>query len=199
MGKILSNAVLDKKPDYDILTLLKTGNWDNKFIVAEQVQKDSVFDSEDISLLDSRSIALEAKQSIGVVSATLRTLGTLRQMFTNKANDDLRVFFQEIITGKEGNPMAITSDRALKDIKKVIGDLSNITNNSKFDALAASILQTTLDFGNSGKTTFDKNWYIDLLKEIGIPEEKIPDIYFSIISPLSIGYNKTDIKQGYKL
>ena len=39
MGKILSNAVLDKKPDYDILALLKSGEWDNKFIVAEQVEK----------------------------------------------------------------------------------------------------------------------------------------------------------------
>ena len=149
MGKILSNAVLDKKPDYDILALLKSGEWDNKFIVAEQVEKGIVNDTEDVSLLDSRSIALEAKQSIGVVSATLRTLGTLRQMFTNKTNDEMKLLFQELMPGKDGNPMSVTGKRSLKEIKNILGDLSNITNNPKFDALAASILQTTLDFGNS--------------------------------------------------
>lgn len=120
-------------------------------------------------------------------------------MFSDKANDETRLYFQEIVKNKDGESIAITTDRSIKDIKNIIGDLGNITNNPKFDALAASILQTTLDFGNSGKTTFDKNWYIDLLKEIGVSENKIPEIYFSIISPLSMGYNKADIKEAFKV
>jgi len=199
MGKILSNAVLWKKPTEEIIPILKSGNWDNKFIVAEQVEKGIVNDSEDVSLLDSRSIALEAKASIGVVSATLRTLGTLSQMMWDSLNDDKKLFFQEIIPSESGKAKSSNSVKTLKFIKDKIGDLSSIKNNPEFDALAASILQTTLDFGNSGKTTFDKDWYMDLLEKVWIPREKIPDIYYSIISPLSIGYNKTDIKQGYKL
>jgi len=138
-----------------------------------------------ISLLDSRAIALEAKQSIWIVSATLRTIGILRQVFDKY--DSLKWKSEQI---EYWNKLIKANFNKSKTIS--IKELYDLYNQKlilwvDFNQFAASILQQTLDFGNSWKITFDKNWYNELLFKAWI-DENIADFYKNLISPLSTWY-----------
>lgn len=43
----------------------------------------------------------------------------------------------------------------------------------------------TLDFGNSGATVFNKDWYYKMMDKAGFAEESIPVVYKDFISQLS--------------
>jgi len=118
-----------------------------------------------MSLYNSRTIALEAKSSIDIVSATLRTIGTLKQMFSTSEYDEYPLSFQTTyFDEKQQKDKKFTSNKTLSEIKSYFKNINQIDSNTAFDELAASILQTTLDFGNSGKTEFNKDWYVPLLR-----------------------------------
>lgn len=86
MGNILRNSIVKEKDasrSFDDWIKNDRDIWEttigNEFIIADQIKKADVSLDADgspikISLLDARAVALEAKQSIGFVSATIRTL-----------------------------------------------------------------------------------------------------------------------------
>ncbi len=219
MGKILTSAVLDDPKIDPLKAILDRKNNNeplNKFIIADAVEKSTWIDGETkvilddnwnpkkipLSLYNSRLIALEAKSSIDIVSAALRTIGTLRQMFSVNIYDDFPISYKEMptINEKTGKVYSADTTKTIKELRqKYFKNIDQIDSDTRFDEIAASILQTTLDFGNSWKTEFNKDWYVPLLRAAWIEEDKIVEVYYSVISPLSKGYNGSDIKKSYPL
>lgn len=201
MGKVYGNAIIGEDPSNDLTQWLKTNTYKNDFIVADQVDK-ATKSAERISLVDSRAIALEAKQSIGFVSATIRTIGTIKQMMEQylslqgsekEAYGKTELSFMDSETGVAGY-------KTVSDIYEKYGAM-NLGRD--YDAFAASQLQLTLDFGNSGATEFNKNWYEKLMRKtfpeglkIGID---MPNIKFDVnnIDKFDTQYNSLVLDKLY--
>lgn len=70
-------------------------------------------------------------------------------------------------------------------------------NGVEFDANFASLLQLTLDFGNSGNTTFDMDWYLKSLGLVfGKDQESLQigmEFFHDVVTKLSTTYNEFNI------
>lgn len=173
----------------------------NRFVTAEQVEKAG--ESEFISLRQSRNIALTAKASIGIVAAYGRTMTTLKQMFDS----------YEKLSGKEkeayGEKLVAVGDRYSDDSMKIVDLYDKYgeafkkldgPEGAQFDSNFASLLQLTLDFGNSGKTQFDMDWYMKSLEHVfGTDENAIRtgmEFFHDVATKLSTSYNKFEIARS---
>lgn len=69
----------------------------------------------------------------------------------------------------------------------------------EFESNFASLLQTTLDFGNSGKTKFDMDWYLQSLKLVfGDKQEDLETavkFFQEVASKMSMKYKSMDIDE----
>ena len=69
----------------------------------------------------------------------------------------------------------------------------------EFESNFASLLQTTLDFGNSGKTKFDMDWYLKSLKLVfGDTEQDLETavkFFNGVASKMSMKYKSMDIDE----
>ncbi len=185
MGKVYGNAIIGEDPSNDLTQWLKTNTYKNDFIVADQVEK-ATKSAKHISLVDSRAIALEAKQSIGFVSATIRTIGTIKQMmeqYLSLQGSEKEAYGKTELSFMNSETGAVE----YKTISDLYTDYGAMNLGRDYDAFAASQLQLTLDFGNSGATEFNKNWYEKLMRSTGL-EVDIPHEYKYFISELSKGY-----------
>lgn len=77
-----------------------------------------------------------------------------------------------------------------QNIELLYSKYSGMTLGRDYDAFSSSLLQKTLDFGNSGATVFNKDWYYDMIAKTGMDEmtEEIPNTYKYFVSELSKGY-----------
>ena len=191
IGKILANALLKNKPDADILI---PDTFMNDFIIAKQVNKNSL-DWELMTLSDSRVSALNSKWAVWIVSATLRTIGTLRQMFSDPMFNDEKVAFASIDSqySSEFKDLKYIKDKF--DLKKTDAMLK------KFDQLAASHLQKALDAGSSSDEMFNKAFFMELLSEVLINPKEAASVYYEFITPISKAYwmATIDPSKTYKL
>ena len=92
MGNAIANSILKNEDpngssiDMIIKSRSDTGKdqYRNTFVIADQVEKST---KAVIGLIEGRFIGLEAKESVGIISAFLRTIGTLK--FMNKEYQDI--------------------------------------------------------------------------------------------------------------
>ena len=128
---------------------------------------------------------------------------TLKQMFDS----------YEKLSGKEkeayGEKLVAVGDRYSDDSMKV-ADLYDKygeafkkldgPEGAQFDSNFASLLQLTLDFGNSGKTQFDMDWYMKSLEHVfGTDENAVKtgmEFFHDVATKLSTSYNKFEIARS---
>jgi hypothetical protein len=191
IGKVLANALLRNKPDADVVI---PNNFMNDFIIAKQVDKSSV-DWEFTTLSDSRISALNSKWAVWIVSATLRTIGTLRQMFSNPMFENEKVAFSSMDSLYSSEFKDLKYIKSKFDLKKTDAMLK------KFDQLAASHLQKALDAGSSSDEMFNKAFFMELLSEVLINPKEASSVYYEFITPISKAYwaAKMDPSKTYKL
>jgi len=198
----------------------RIGDFNNKFIVADQVDKDSK--SEVVtSLIESRTSALDAKNRIWNVSATGRTIKNLLQMQEagSKQSDTNLIKFsmEEWDPNLNQYPFSqiVEWEQVVRNWKTVTLKWKLKPASEEFYEKYSSLLQLTLDFWNSDKAKFDKYWYVDLVwdllnktkKEIEWKLEyslkdklKIHEFMTLNITPLAMMYKKstnvwaTDVK-----
>lgn len=170
IGKIIKDDILNWKDIKD---------YKNTFVVAEQVEKTKWWAKQNI--LDSRTVALEAKNKIWVVSATIRTIFLMDKLFSlsKEEKDNYMVkIWKESMSVSQIEEKYFWTDWYLT-IPRI---------NTDWEKLAASVLQTTLDFWNSWKTSFDV-WQIRKLVDMLQPNELDEwNYYDDIISKLSMSY-----------
>jgi hypothetical protein len=131
----------------------------NKFIVSDQVKKDSNIEWE-ISLIESRNSSLDAKKRIWVVSAMWRTFKNLSQMFDeNFSKNDIKLV-RTVYWEENWYINANQEEISFNDFRNII---SNIDQNRKYNEEYTSLLQQTIDFWNSNRKDFWKDWYVDLI------------------------------------
>jgi len=200
--KQVDEAIINAKASWKVIVVSEWWIWTDKAMLETKAPKlfnylknelDKLFPKE-VSLWESRAVALEAKQSVWIVSATLRTISILRQVFDKYESltwDDKIKFWKRKIRS-ELNPSNLKNPNLLdtitiEDLYKNIWQKLLTWDLRKYNASAASILQLTLDFGNSGKTEFDKNWFKDLLEYAWI-DNNIWIYYHDLISPLAKWY-----------
>lgn len=80
--------------------------------------------------------------------------------------------------------------------RKIWNELKDLFDKKerKFAEAAASILQIVLDFANSWKTEFDKEWFVELLSKVPIfkdyTKEELAMVMIRLITPISTWYKK---------
>lgn len=82
----------------------------------------------------------------------------------------------------------IVGNKTVKQLYDQFGEAMTSQDRTKYLSYVASVLQTTLDFGNSGLDKFDKGWFVDMLSKAGIKDPK--GFYVEVITPFSVGYGK---------
>lgn len=138
-------------------------------------------------------IALEAKESISILSSSLRTIGTLYFMF-KEYGKLLSLGDKEAISAYE-KQMLRTADATGKAMdtpfSEVYAKMKNIESvlddeqlSKDFESYVSGVSSQTIDFGNSGAEVFDKSFGQKFMEKLGLPRE----YYAQYITPLSIGY-----------
>lgn len=165
ISKDLLNYKWDKFFDY-----LSEWNWNNDFIIADQIKKGK--STWNPTLLDMRLTAIDWKKRVWVVSATGRTIKLLIQMFGNeKKYNDVKVWISELDLKWNKVEKIIT----FAELAKRYEWLGKTDMKAQLESYA-SILQLTIDFGSSDATKFDNLWYFELLWAIKYGDEMMDTI-----------------------
>lgn len=191
VGKILTNALLKNAPDADVVIPDK---FMNDFIIAEQVDKAlPKWWSEVDLLLDSRSDSVWAKQFVGIVSATNRTLWLLRQMVQWDFPEDQMIPYKKLIVDTEERAPTHVNFALLRDQIDPV-KINNL--DKKFEQVWASNIQKAVD-----GEKLEKDFYIRLLEAILKNPEDAAQVYYEFISPLSKMYGNSlpEPKKAYEI
>ncbi len=140
-------------------------SWPSKFIMVEQVEKWKLKEASKVSIVESRNAALEAKYNIWIVQATIRTFNILRYHAEKilTITDDLKLSrYIDTLNPEVRKLLDINYKKVDKDKIREFAERFD----DDFHKDSASITQVTIDFGNSGKDKFDKNWYNPLVEKI---------------------------------
>lgn len=189
---------------YDILGWQDINSYRNWFILAEQVDKNIPKEiTKQNNILESRTVALEAKNAIWVVSATIRSIYLLDQLIlsymADRSNKEISSYkipylVKEMVWEKEKTILTTTTIEEL--VNKYFPGEYWLPD--KFAQKAASLLQLTLDFGNSWKTSFDASEIKKLVENMFPSSEQtdlIDEFYETVIKPVSTNYwVENDIK-----
>lgn len=154
--------------------------------------------------LDERSTNnLTAKQEVGPVSATIRTVDGILYTFEKLESldgDAKQVYASRklSVSDKDGNVVVKTFGQLYDEY----GSLMNDKTRTAFAKVSSSITQATLDFANSGKLSLPKDWFVELFEsfDTGMSRDRIAHFYHDVVSPLSIGYSSFDVSdsQSYR-
>jgi len=188
IGNVFSKASMARPADEtlaDFHEYLKSGA-KNRYIVADQVEASKW---KNISIFSGRDASMIAKENVWVVSATGRTISIISsilkeaQRLKSISQKEYDKYLQTPFVAKEIQwKKLVDKTYTYKDLMERF----NLFSTSKdYLETYASVLQVTLDFAKSGLSSFDKTWYIKLMKKTWLQEEDIVRLYNEIISPLS--------------
>ena len=191
VGKVLANALLKKAPDADIEV---PDTFMNDFIIAEQVDKAlPTWWTEADLLIDSRSDSVWAKQFVGIIAATTRTIGLLRQMIKGEVDPNLYIPYKALYKDiDETVPVHVH----FSELSSQIDPAKIEWLTKRFEQVWASNLQKAVD-----GEVLEKDFYVELLESILINPKDAPKVYYEFISPLSKMYGSSllDPKKAYKI
>ena len=200
-GKAVLETKAPKLFDY-LNKRLKEEFWFDNINWKLIIKSDSI--KKDQNILESRTVALEAKKSISIVSATIRSIYLLDQLISSykgwdkKINDYVIPIKRTVEWSKKKETTRYTVWEMVNEYFPNWYQLPD-----KFAQLSASLLQTTLDFGNSWKTSFDVGEIKELVTNM-FPDwtesSVIDEFYEWIIKPLSMTYwIEKNIKRVWEL